>query len=564
MVESTWGKIGRAAAWDRYFENGREGQRPQQLLRFSGGGPYVGVLVLLLAVWATVQSLRRKDSIFSLPQRKLLWFWLGISLISLLLAYGRFAPFYQALYALPYFSTIRNPVKFLNVVAFGVVVLFAYGVDGVWRRYLQPSEPAAAPRWAGLKAWWTKATRFERRWGYGCALALGISLLAWLAYASSRASLEQYLQSVEFTEAKAHAIAGFSIGQAGWFVLFFVVAAGLVILIMSGAFTGTRAMWGGLLLGLVLIADLGRANQPWVIYWDYRALYASNPIIDKLRDRPFEHRVVMLPFSTPPELSSLGNLYQRRWLKHLFPYYNVQSLEPFQMSRTPDDLAAFQNALITSYSGDFLRCNLRAWQLTNVRYLLGAAAFCATLNHSTDPAHPPFRVVEQFAVVPESEITLATNPQQLTAVRTTDGPYALLEFTEALPRAKLYSHWQIQTNDQEVLIQLGSTGFDPEQTVLVAGEVPPAPATAGRIANPGTVEFASYAPKDLVLKSDAPAPSGTCCSTTISTRTGGSGWTVNRPRCCVAITLCAGSIYYPARTRWSSALNRLSGRCISV
>ena len=62
--------------------------------------------------------MRRKDSVFSLLQRKLLWFWLGVSLISLLLAYGRFAPFYRVIYALPYFSTIRNPVKFLHLFAF--------------------------------------------------------------------------------------------------------------------------------------------------------------------------------------------------------------------------------------------------------------------------------------------------------------------------------------------------------------------------------------------------------------------------------------------------------------
>ena len=43
--------------------------------------------------------------------------------------------------------------------------------------------------------------------------------------------------------------------------------------------------------------------------------------------------------------------------------------------------------------------------------------------------------------------------------------------------------------------------------MFVAGGLPPAPATAGTNDNAGTVEFASYAPKDIVLKSDAPAPS---------------------------------------------------------
>ena len=123
-------------------------------------------------------------------------------------------------------------------------------------------------------------------------------------------------------------------GQVGWFVLFYVLAAGVMVLIISGAFTGARANWGAALLGLVLVADLGRANEPWIVYWDYKEKYASNPIIDKLREKPFEHRVVMFPFRTPPESSLLGQLYQNQWLMHQFPYYNIQSLETVQMPRT--------------------------------------------------------------------------------------------------------------------------------------------------------------------------------------------------------------------------------------
>ena len=384
-----WGAVGRDPAWDRYFENGRQGPPPTGLQRFSGGGSYVGVLVVLVAVWAAVQALRRKDSVFGLSQRKLLWFWLGVSLISLLLAYGRFAPFYRVIYALPYFSTIRNPVKFLHLFSF--VAGRALRLRG--GRPMAPIHAAGgaehrAPVGRAESAGGPGRARFEKRWGRGCVLALGASLLAWLAYASSRQSLEQYLQAVQFDEAKAHAIAGFSIGQVGWFVLFFVLAAGLMLLIFSGGFAGARAGWGAVLLGLLLVADLGRANEPWVIYWDYKEKYASNPIIDRLREKPYEQRVTMLPFRTPPQFSLLGQLYQGQWLKHLFPYYNVQSLDTVQMPRMPEDLAAFEKALTPRDATNSLRVTIRAWQLTNTRYLLGAAGFCLSLNRQSDPAHP--------------------------------------------------------------------------------------------------------------------------------------------------------------------------------
>jgi hypothetical protein len=502
-----WGAVGRAPAWDRYFENGKQGIPPSGLLRFSGGGSYVGVTVLLLAVWAGVQCLRRKDSAFSLLQRKLLWFWLGTSLISLLLAYGRFAPFYRVIYALPYFSTVRNPVKFLDVFAFSLVVLFAYGIDGLWRRYLQPAGRNTTPQWAGLKGWWAKATSSEKWWGRGCVLALGASLLAWLWYASARQSLEQYLQAVLFDEAKARAIAGFSICQVGWFALSFVLAAGLMLLIFSGGFAGARARWGAGLLGLLLVADLGRANQPWIIYWDYEAKYAGNPIIDRLREKPYEQRVTMIPFTAPPQFSLLGRLYQGQWMKHQFPYYNVQSLDTVQMPRMPEDIAAFEKAFTAPDASGLIRVTIRAWQLTNTRYLLGAAGFWFSLNQKSDPAHPPFRLAERFNLVPRALSTPAPESAQLTAVPAPDGAYAIIEFSQALPRAKLYSNWRVITNDQTVLDQLAATSFDPEQSVFVAGGLSAVPPATGVNNNAGKVEFASYAPKDIVLRSDGPAPS---------------------------------------------------------
>ncbi len=502
-----WGGVGRAPAWDRYFANGKQGTPPKGLLRFSGGGSYVGVPVLLLAVWAGVQCLRRKDSAFSLLQRKSLWFWLGVSLVSLLLAYGRFAPFYRVIYALPYFSTVRNPVKFLNVFAFSLVVLFAYGIDGLWRRYMQPAGPNSAPRCTEFKVWWARATRFEKRWALGCALVLGASVLAWLWYASARQSLEQYLQAVQFDEAEARAIAGFSICQVGWFLLFFGLAASLMLLMFSGRFAGARARWGTGLLGLLLVMDLGRANQPWIIYWDYEAKYASNPILDRLREKPYEHRVAMIPFTAPPKFALFGRLYQGQWMKHLFPYYNVQSLDTVQMPRMPQDIATFEKAFAAPNATDFLRVTLRAWQLTNTRYLLGAAGFWFSLNQKSDPAHPPFRLAERFNLVPMALSIPAPESGQLTAVPAPDGAYALIEYTQALPRAKLYSNWQVITNDQAVLDQLASPSFDPEQSVFVTGALPAAPPATGTNDHAGKVEFASYAPKDILLKSDGPAPS---------------------------------------------------------
>ena len=389
-----WGAAGRDPSWDRYLENGKQGPAPGGFLRYTGGGNYAGILVVLIAVWAGTQSFR-KNSVFSPANRKFIWFWLAVAIGSLLLAFGRFAPFYQFLYALPYFSTIRNPAKFIHLVNWALVVLFAYGVHGLSRRYLEVATAGGASLSAHLKNWWAKVAGFDRNWLMGCGLAVASCALGWLIYASSQKDLETYLQTVQFDPDMAKAIAGCSIRQVAWFVLFLSLAAGMVALIVSGWFAGRRAKWGGILLGLLLVADMGRANLPWIIYWDVPQKYATNPVIDLLREKPFEQRVVIMPqwvspaFRLPQQIAAteqyLDQLYSIEWVQQLFQYYNIQSLDIVQMPRMPQDLAMYEGALRFLGTQETLPLITRRWQLTNTRYLLGATAMLDVLNQGIDP-----------------------------------------------------------------------------------------------------------------------------------------------------------------------------------
>jgi hypothetical protein len=118
----------------------------------------------------------------------------------------------------------------------------------------------------------------------------------------------------------------------------------------------------------------------------------------------------------------------------------------------------------------------------------------------------------------------------------TNAPFAVLEFTGALPRAKLYSDWHVSSTndpavqewvktlrehsaretsdalehqivaDQATLYELTRKSFAPERTVLLSGPLPTSvPARAsGTNDNPGTAEYVSYEPKHIVLKTRAP------------------------------------------------------------
>ena len=508
-----WGAVGRDAAWDRYFANGRQGEKPTGYLRFAGGGVYAGILVVVVAMWAAFQALQRKDSVFLPAKKRLLWFWLVVMVGSLLLALGRYAPFYWVFYRLPYSSGFRNPAKFLHVVNWALVVLFAYGIHGLSSLYLSRTAVGLAP-FRRLGEWWRKASAFERRWCLSCGGVIAVSLLAALVYISSGAALTTYLQGVGFNETFANEIARFSFREVGWYLLFLTLSVGLVVIILTGRFAGRRSKSGTILLGLLLLLDLGRANQPWLVYWNYPQKYASNPIVDLLREKPYEHRVASLPpwlthqFELPQNLVTMeghwDDSYQSEWLQQLFPYYDVQSLDLVQMRTVPQDLATFENVLQFQGTQGSLRLIPRRWELTNTRYLLGCAGLLPVLNQSLDPQQQRFRIISRFDFFPKPGIVHPTRLEEITSVPSMNGPFALFDFAGALPRASLYSNWQVITNDEAALNLLTNVTFDPAHTVVVSQPLPissvPAPSA-------GSVTFTSYAPKEILLEAVAPVPS---------------------------------------------------------
>ena len=507
-----WGGVGRDPAIDRFFDSGAQGTPPGGFMRFTGGGDYCGILVLLVAGWAIAQSFRRKNSVFPDARRRMIQFWAVFMLFCILFAWGRFAPFYALLYHLPYFSTIRNPVKFTIFFSWALAIVFACGADALSRLYLNGAAMKAAGLNAQFKNWWSRVSDFDRKWTFVSLGLFGASVVGWLIYAAQKPSLMLYLQKVGFggtdpaVPNSAAAIAAFSLGQVGWWLVIFAVAVALLLVVISGYFNGPRANIGALMLGGLLIFDLGRANLPWIIHWDYKQKYevgSLNPIVEFLRNKPYEHRVAGLPFHPPQGLELFDDLYKIEWVQHLFLYYNVQFLDIIQMSRAREDFSAYKEALAPHGDSATAPLLAREWQLTNTRYLLGPAGFLDVMNEQLDPGLHRFRIVQRFEVLPKPGIANPSRLEELTAVPDANGRYALIEFTGALPRAKLYSNWLVNTNDQANLKKLADLSFDPARTVLVSTPEPGLPAAGTNDAS-GTVEYRSYRPKHIVLATQSP------------------------------------------------------------
>jgi hypothetical protein len=243
-------------------------------------------------------------------------------------------------------------------------MLFGYGLQCLWRCYLGRAVVQAGAFTDRLKAWWAAAPAFDKRWTQALVVALCASLVGWLIYASSYNDLVAFLKVTAPPAELAPAIAKFSLLEVGWSILFLGISALVLTQIISGALAGVRARWGIALLSLLVVADLARANAPWIYYWNYLEKYASNPVLDVLRARPYEQRVGMLPFQVSEYLEQFRAFYQMEWLQHQFPYYNVQSLDVAQEPRPAEENVAFRMNLLTKGVPGYVRL----LELTSTRF----------------------------------------------------------------------------------------------------------------------------------------------------------------------------------------------------
>ena len=464
-----WGRVGE---WE---------PAPQQMPRSSGAGEYAGVLVVLVAAWAVARSLSRKAQTYSNLEKKLIWFWAGAGFVAALFAWGHHAPFYRLLYALPYFSTIRNPMKFMHPCHMTLMILFAYGLQGLARDFLEKAHtPSSTVNW-------------DKRWKYVTLALVVFCAIGWLGYSGSRADLVRYMGAHFISPEAATQTARFSAREVGLFVLVLAVSVAAVLAVQTGFFRGPRANWAGVVLGVILVGDLCRANIPWIQYYDYEARYETNPIFETLRTRNWEHRVTVAPFQLGESFTGFMQFYHGEWMQHQFQYYNIQMLDTAnEGGRMASDKEAYLDHIYKTNAK-------RYWQLTNTRYVFGVHGLAEALNRDLDPASKSFR--EQLA------FTLFRKPDSATiAVQTNaNGPFALIEYNGALPRAKLYAQWSIMTNDTAALTRLASPDFKPDAEVLVDEEIPSSPTPAAP--TEGTVEYTSYAPRRFTQRTSSTAPS---------------------------------------------------------
>jgi len=532
-----WGAVGQEPAYSRALaENPRShikamesyakvaGPQRAPFKRHAYPGLYAGLIVLLVAAWAFLQSLRAQG-VYSPAERRWVWVWTAGAFGCLLLAWGHHAPFYQLIYKLPFFDTIRNPIKFMHPMSVALVVLFAYGLEGMARAYLSNTSARIS-----LKKRLTALQGWDRNWGVGLLVFVGIALLAWVIYFVSLPDIRLHLvDSLGFEKETAEAMASHSITAAGVALGLLVLAAGWMALMMAGA----RAVGIWVVCGVLLCADLGRGSAPFVVHFNHLTQYASNDIVRILSQRPYEQRVRFMQSMMVSELRALAKeqqrlilehqgtvnvikknqlevgiaelsaqsrhlqvffrVYQTDWKQGLFPWHRIHTIDLIQEPRVAPENAAFRAAVGVNPR--------RSMELMSTRWLLGArVSIMPELPRMFSTRTNAFNLREAFNLVQRPGSDPAS--PQYSAVATPGGLLALVEFEDALPRAGLYSHWRSGVADEAALALLPDMEWDPHREVLVAEEIPAPDSTdANAKVVPARYEF--YDPKRVVISTDA-------------------------------------------------------------
>lgn len=510
--------------------------------RHSGGGEYAGVMVVVVALWGIGRSLSKSGTpVYTPKERRWIWFWTVSAAVSLLLAFGRFAPFYQLIYSLPYFSTIRNPIKFLHPFHMSLLILFAYGLQGIWKRHLEKTVARKSGLVDQLKSWWATAQGYDATVRVAMVILAGASVAAAIVYGGSRMSLEKHLAEVGFPGEGAAPIAAFSIREVRLFAGVMIVTLASLAVTFSGWFSGAQSRKAWMLLSGVLLVDMVRSNTPWVMTYDASIRYQTNPIVEKLRQAPWQGRATA--FLDPHRSFGLSNnrifsYMHNEWLEHVFQYNRIQSLDIIQMPRVPELDAAYlaamgpnrndprtlqqlwgalvQLPLLPTNQAEQVRSFIpaartnfsiatRLWQLTNTRWLLGAAGLAPMLNEVLDPVRRPFREVMRFEFAPKNGVEPSNYwpLQHITAVETPTGSSALTEFTGALPRVKLYTQWEVITNDMAHLTRLVDPTFDPYSKVILTESIATASNPAAGVTD---ATLADYQGNRVLVKTKSDKP----------------------------------------------------------
>ena len=366
---------------------------------------YVGIMPLLLVVLATVRA-----------ERRIVWFYVWLAIISLLFAFGKYTPLLKIAYTIiPGFHLFRGVSKFIFLNAFSLAVLSGFGVDILVR--------------SGQNSVVKKIVL----WSSGTILAVILLFLAvfdatWFgkAIVGSVSSGDFYFTAGQFLDARFVQSAWTLFRSRSLLALGLVIASLLVL--FSSRFTWMNRGWLQLVIAAVVVGDLLLFSTSYLASFDSRQAFGNPQAMEFLHRDQQPFRVITpgadANFGMANSQETLGG-YDTIMLKRFSEFINLAR------NMSPDEPELYV---------DVNGCN-RLTDMLNAKYILTGAD---------------------------------SPPLDLTAARLvfSNNAARIYETSRALPRAFVVYAARIATNRHGVFQELTRPDFDPLNYAILEEQVP--------------------------------------------------------------------------------------------
>ncbi len=462
-----WGALGRSAQWQPQF--GPNG------MNFKLETFYKGILPMLFLALGFYHSLvRRRDD---KDQRQVMVFWTLALVVTFVLACGKYTPLYRLFFMLPGVSSIRNPVKFMQITQFAMGFLAAAGLD-YWLRWMMNRGTLKQDVDKPVLASFTRYVMYT---------AIALTLFAVLLFAQQGGAAAEFASQgwmdMGQVIAANRASALLHAALIAW------IAYGLLRLgFSSGSIKHTSWVHlGGAVIAVVMVDQL-MISRRYVQSVETNSLVSEGALIPYLQQN-LEHQRAYL-WNPPPNMQNQWGGIYNQWMTILFPYHQVPLLNVAQM-RMSDDYKAFFET--------FGPRPVQMWALAGLKYALTPAEFWMQVRN--DPSlRGAFEPVAGFNITKAGKNGVTT----VQSMGQQPAQHVLLRFLRPSDRFTLVTAWK-PMEWRDAITEL--TRIDPLTEVMVDPEKSADWPASGQPGRTGEVHVNSYRPGrfDLQIRTDRAA-----------------------------------------------------------
>lgn len=392
-----WGRMGQTAGWEMH---------KQGFMNFTQTNEYIGVTIFILMLGAVIAFVPRfKQKTLELEDEETppndTIFWLATGIIALFLAFGKYTPLYKVFYSLPMMSSMRNPVKFMHLVALAASILSAQGV------FLMCKAVYAE----------TNAGKYIKPLLISASVVAVLFMMMYLAAPWSKTSLNTIWLRYGFNAQQIDGIKGEMIKSIGRSFLFSLGFLAVFAAVLSSAIRKNNVPRFAIqaVLFVLLCADIMMASKFYISYSDPSMILHSNSVIDYIKQYP-AYRTKFLPHN-----QGIFN----QWNSLLTSVYLFKSPDMPAESRVPPDRQAFNIAVGNK--------PLVMWKLLGVKHLIYPAQFEDQIRKLSATSIIP---VKGFDLVQDQIYGIMTEFRQ----SPTQGMFRISEYTGGMPCGVWYGN----------------------------------------------------------------------------------------------------------------------------